>query len=97
MHDSCAEITLKRLETQKLSFYLFFPLVLQTDQSFFDLPCQMMKTMPLDIAEEFHEKKLLELKTLHAVRPSLKFLQPLNSSSTFIYFFPSHFIPLTHV
>ena len=25
--------------------------------------------MPLDIAEEFHEKKLLELKTLHAVRP----------------------------
>jgi len=24
--------------------------------------------MPLDIAEEFHEKKLLELKTLHAVR-----------------------------
>lgn len=28
----------------------------------------ILKTMPLDIAEEFHEKKLLELKTLHAVR-----------------------------
>ena len=36
-----------------------------------------LKTMPLDIAEEFHEKKLLELKTLHAVRTLMSLSQRL--------------------